>query len=134
MLRKLISAITILFISLTVMAQDVPDKPLRDYPVNQFFEIFTKSEQKAIDQMVLLNYDSTGVQIVVVVVETTNGMPVNEYADWIGEKWGVGQKELDNGIVFLIAVNTSTALSYASLSLCSSICTRISPEVCNSAF
>ena len=46
--------------------------------------------------------DSTGNQIVVVVTDDLLGYEDWEYATELGQKWGVGQEDKDNGIVFLI--------------------------------
>ncbi len=102
---KRVSIIVLLFTCITAFAIEVPEKPLRDYPVNQYYEIFNKREVASIDNAILRNFDTTGVEIVVVVVQSTDGMPVNDFADWIGQNWGVGDEEQDNGIVILIAVD-----------------------------
>lgn len=102
--KKLFLAFTFLsFFALNAM--ELPEKPKRDYPVNQYVKIFSEREIRSIDNAILRSFDSTGVEIVVVVVDNTEGMPIDEYAAWIGEKWGVGDKENDNGIVMLIAID-----------------------------
>jgi uncharacterized protein len=45
---------------------------------------------------------TTGTQIVVVIVEDLCGFVPYAFATKLGETWGVGQAEQDNGIVFLI--------------------------------
>jgi len=101
---KRITLILFLFSFISGFSMDVPEKPLRDYPVNQYIKLFSERQIASIDNVILQNFDTTGVEIVVVVVDNTSGMPVNEFADWIGEKWGVGDNENDNGIVILISV------------------------------
>lgn len=44
------------------------------------------------------------VQVAVVTVNTTSPLTVEEYTIELAEKWGVGDVEKDNGIVFLLAV------------------------------
>jgi uncharacterized protein len=46
--------------------------------------------------------DSTSTQIVVVTIPTLDGYPLDEYAQELGVKWGVGQKGVDNGVVILV--------------------------------
>jgi uncharacterized protein len=48
---------------------------------------------------------STGAEIAVVTVSSLDGMTVEEYAVRLFEKWGIGTKEEDNGVLFLIAPN-----------------------------
>lgn len=101
---KRIVLILLFFSSISGFSMDVPEKPKRDYPVNQYVNLFSKREIASIDNAILRNFDTTGVEIVVVVIDNTEGMPVNEFADWIGQNWGVGDKEQDNGIVILISI------------------------------
>ena len=44
----------------------------------------------------------TSNQILLLVVDTLCGYPESDLAFEVGEKWGIGQKGFDNGIVFLI--------------------------------
>ncbi|MBP2652837.1 MAG: hypothetical protein H6Q73_406 [Firmicutes bacterium] len=46
----------------------------------------------------------TKAQVVVVTVNTTSGNAVEEYALEVLRQWGVGNKELNNGVVILVAV------------------------------
>lgn len=47
----------------------------------------------------------TGVQMIVLTVPTTDGIPIEEYSIERAQKWGIGQKGRDNGILFVVAVN-----------------------------
>jgi uncharacterized protein len=48
---------------------------------------------------------STGAEIAVVTVSSLEGMTVEGYAVELFEQWGIGTKEEDNGVLFLIAPN-----------------------------
>jgi uncharacterized protein len=48
---------------------------------------------------------STGAEIAVVTVSSLEGMTVEDYAVKLFEKWGIGTKEEDNGVLFLVAPN-----------------------------
>lgn len=47
--------------------------------------------------------EKTGAQIVVAVVKNLNGLPIEDYAVSLFEKWEIGSKEEDNGILLLIS-------------------------------
>jgi uncharacterized protein len=49
--------------------------------------------------------DKTGIQMVVLTVPTTDGIPIEDYSIERAQKWGIGQKGKDNGILFVIATN-----------------------------
>ena len=64
---------------------------------------FLSSQQaQKIEQRLRSFEDSTGNQIVIVVTDDLLGYEDWEYATELGQKWGVGQEDKDNGIVFLI--------------------------------
>lgn len=44
----------------------------------------------------------TSNQIVVVVVDDLKGLPPSDFATELGQKWGVGQSDFENGVVILI--------------------------------
>lgn len=62
------------------------------------------SEQKLEDFITALD-KSTGAQIAVAVIPTLDGEPIENYAVKLFEKWGVGQKDLDNGVLLVVAAN-----------------------------
>lgn len=64
-------------------------------------------EIQALESKLVAYDDSTSNQIAIVIVDDLHGFPVDEYAYTLGRKWGVGNKEFNNGIVIL--VNTGKA-------------------------
>lgn len=46
----------------------------------------------------------TGAQIIVLTVETTAGVPIEEFSLKLAEKWQLGQKGKDNGALIVVAV------------------------------
>jgi uncharacterized protein len=47
---------------------------------------------------------NTTVQIAVVIINSTEGISIEEYATELFERWGIGQKDVDNGLLVLVAV------------------------------
>lgn len=99
---------TLLFLGIfltgfAVSAQDgIPDKPQPQRLVNDYAGILSSEEVNALEQKLVHFNDSTSTQIVVVIVNDLGGRDETDYADRLGEKWGVGQKGQNNGIVILI--------------------------------
>ncbi len=99
---------TILFLGIfltgsAVFSQDgIPDKPQPQRLVNDFAGILSAAEVNALEQKLVHFNDSTSTQIVVVTVNDLQGYDVTDFADRLGEKWGVGQKGQNNGIVILV--------------------------------
>lgn len=46
----------------------------------------------------------TGSQYIILTVQTTNGMPIEQFSIELAEQWKLGQKDRDNGMLFTIAV------------------------------
>ncbi len=94
-----------LFLGLSVLAfaQLVPEKPKIIYPVTDNVGLLTATEKENLNQKLFKYNDSTSTEIAVIIVPTTSGEDINYLATMYGEKWGIGEKEQDNGIVFLIA-------------------------------
>tara|TARA_Y100000589_G_scaffold327112_1_gene368305 strand:+ start:1718 stop:2548 length:831 start_codon:yes stop_codon:yes gene_type:complete len=65
-------------------------------------DIFSPSEERALNQRLVQISNNTSNQIVVVVVNDLCGMDQAMYATDLGQAWGVGTKGQDNGIVILI--------------------------------
>lgn len=107
-LKSLLVSIVIfltLFQSLPFFAQlpEVPEKPKFQTSVYDEVGILSASEKAALEQK-LINYaDSTSTQIVVVGISSTKGEEIGYYATHWAHKWGIGQKDEDNGILIVVA-------------------------------
>ncbi len=87
-------------------AQDIPEPMTPKRIVNDFTGLFSKQEQAALEKKLTEFNNNSSTQIAVVTVPTLNGYDINDYAARLGEKWGIGQKGKDNGIVILIKPKT----------------------------
>lgn len=98
--------ILLFFVSAGVFAQVekvIPPAPNPPRLVNDFTGTLTPLQQENLEHK-LKNYDdTTSNQIVVVIVKTLNDYEPYEYSTALGRKWGVGNKDFNNGVVFLIA-------------------------------
>jgi len=102
---KRIKSCLIVFILLSTVAVYADVIPARPYPprlVNDFCKVLNSGENQQLENQLVRFDDSTGVQITIVTVSDLGGYSRAEYADMLGEKWGVGRKKLNNGVVILI--------------------------------
>jgi uncharacterized protein len=103
-----IAAFIIISLSLdSLSAQDIPDKPVPPRLVNDLANLLTGQESAMMEQKLVAFNDSTSTQIAIVTVPSLNGYDVKDYAQRLGEKWGIGQKDLNNGILILVKPKTS---------------------------
>ena len=85
-----------------IHAQDIPEPMTPKRIVNDFTELFSSQERAALEKKLVDFNNNSSTQIAVVTVPSLNGYEINDYAARLGEKWGIGQKGKDNGIVILI--------------------------------
>ena len=99
------SILILLFVGLSFHSygQDFPEKSNR--LINDYAKVLTNIEVADLENL-LVKYDNeTSVQIAIVIMPTLDGYPVDDYAFQLGEKWGVGQGETDNGALVLVSVD-----------------------------
>lgn len=90
-------------------AQDIPARPEPAVLVNDFANVLSTAESNALEQKLVQFYAGTGNQITLVTVKSLNGADAASFAYEIGEKWQVGKKEFDNGIVILFKPKTGNS-------------------------
>jgi uncharacterized protein len=104
---KSIITLSILFFVCNVFSQDgfkIREKPSEQTSVYDLGEVFTKSEKEYLEQKLIKYSDSTSTQVVIATIKTLNGDDIGLIgAEWLS-KWGIGQKEKDNGILILLAL------------------------------
>jgi len=104
-MKKIYITLFLLFSGLAVSGQQFPEKPNPPRLVNDFTEVLSDSEKSALEQKLVNYYDSTSTQIAIVLIHSLDGYPIDDYAIRLGEKWGVGEKEKNNGVMILAAID-----------------------------
>jgi uncharacterized protein len=106
MLKKYFSVFLFLF-SFTVtslVAGNDPIPELSNKLVNNYSAtgFINAQEEQILENKLETFSNQTSNQIVIVIIDDLGGMEPWEFATKLGEKWGVGQAKMDNGIVVLI--------------------------------
>ena len=97
-----------LLLSVCVSAQIekvIPKRPNPPKLVNDFTGTLTDYQVLALENKLVAFDDSTSNQVTVVIINSTGDYAIDEVALELGRKWGVGNKDKNNGIVLLIAKN-----------------------------
>jgi len=90
-----------------IAAQDFPEKPFPPRLVNDFAGMLTSQEVYALEEKLVAYSDSTSTQIAIVTVTDLHGYDKADYAQRLAEKWGIGQKDLNNGVIILVKPKTA---------------------------
>lgn len=94
---------TIGFVVVNQAQEFLPDKPTKETSVYDGASLLSGAEKASLEQK-LINYaDTTSTQIVVATITSLKGRNINLYASQWAHKWGIGQADKDNGILFLVA-------------------------------
>ena len=91
-----------LFISQSIVAQNIPSPMSPARLVNDFANLFSETERQALEGTLRAYNDTTSTQIYVITVKDLDGYAPSDYSFRLGEKWEIGQKTKDNGAVILI--------------------------------
>jgi uncharacterized protein len=107
-LKIVFSFLLICFYTFVSAQYTVPAKPKILYPVYDEANILSQQEKDDLNKKLIAFADSTSTEIEVVIIPSTKGEDVNFLATMFGQKWGIGKKGVDNGVVFLIATEDHT--------------------------
>ncbi|AOY43660.1 MULTISPECIES: TPM domain-containing protein [Psychrobacter] len=90
----------------TSSAQSVDaDKLILNEPVVDQANILNPQEKQRLEAQLRNIYQQGLAQAAVVIVPTTNGLPIFDYALQVAEKWQLGDKDIDDGLLIVVAVN-----------------------------
>jgi uncharacterized protein len=73
-------------------------------PINDDAKILTDRQVKDLSDILLKYEKATTNQVVVLTVKTLNGRDISQFAIDTAKAWKLGQKDKDNGVLFVIAV------------------------------
>lgn len=118
--RKTLSGFfLLLFLSISLTwrmpAQDFPEKQYPPRLVNDFAGMLFGPEINSLESKLVAFNDSTSTQIAIVTLSDLMGYEVADYAQRLAEKWGIGQKGLDNGILILVKPKTDESMGQVSI-------------------
>lgn len=107
---KRIFFIIFLFSGLLALGQEevIPPRPNPPRLVNDFADKLLPEQEQALERKLVAYDDSTSNQITVVILNSLGGYEAAEFATELGEKWGVGGAQFDNGIVILVSMGSET--------------------------
>jgi len=92
------------FGSFVVSAQSIPEVPNPPRLVNDLADVLTPAQEQQLEEK-LLGFDKTNsTQITIVTIKSLDGYEVAQFAVELANKWGIGRKGKDNGVLVLAAI------------------------------
>jgi len=77
--------------------------PMPRHYVEDYADVINSSDEHSLNGILQELEQKTGVQYIVLTVKTTGGLPIEQFAIELAEKWKLGQAGKDNGMLFVLA-------------------------------
>ena len=104
LLPKLILILSILS-TLTATGYGQADLPTPRHYVEDYANVINTDDERSLNGVLQELEQKTGAQYIVLTVLSTGGMPIEQFSIDLAEKWKLGQKGKDNGMLFVLAKN-----------------------------
>ncbi len=102
-IHKIKISLLFLLIAFSLNAKDIPTKP--STAVADYINLLSNSQKRTLEQRLKVFNDTSSMAIVLVIDDSTEGEDIFDYSYRMAEKWGVGAKGKDNGVLIYIAFN-----------------------------
>jgi len=103
-LFRLILTLTLLS-ALTATGYSQTNLPMPREYVADYANVINDSDERSLNGVLQELEQKTGTQYIVLTVLSTGGLPIEQFAFELAEKWKLGRKGKDNGMLFVLAKN-----------------------------
>lgn len=103
-MKKLLTSILLLLIQYSLLSQK-PVPELWGLHVHDEAHILSQQTVDNLERQLRAYEDSTSNQVAILIISSLSGEVLEDYSLRVAEKWKIGNKKKDNGILLLIAVD-----------------------------
>ncbi len=103
-LPKLIAALLVIS-SATTAGGAAANLPMPRHYVEDYANVVNASHEQSLNGILQELEQKTGAQYIILTVDTTGGLPIEQFSIELVEKWKLGQKGKDNGMIFVLSKN-----------------------------
>ncbi|GFP78492.1 TPM domain-containing protein [Clostridium fungisolvens] len=86
-------------------SNDLPNKPTSDIFFQDYAKMFSNDTKNYVLSTSNDIRNKTTAEVAVVTIDSLNGSSIEDYANNLFRKWGIGNKEKNNGVLILISKN-----------------------------
>jgi len=101
---RLIITLTLLS-ALAATGYSQADLPTPSHYVEDYANVINDSDERSLNGVLQELEQKTGTQYIILTVLSTGGLPIEQFSIELAEKWKLGQKGKDNGMLFVLAKN-----------------------------
>jgi len=98
----LIAALSVIS-AITASSYAQLDLSMPRHYVEDYAKVINSSHEQALNGILQELEQKTGTQYIILTVQTTEAVPIEQFAIELAEKWKLGQKGKDNGMLFVLA-------------------------------
>jgi uncharacterized protein len=102
MLKKFILFFGFTLCVIAAIAQDFPERS--NTLVTDYTNTLNPADKQRLETKLVAFNDSTSTQIAVVILKSIGNYDINDYGVQLLRKWGIGQKDKNNGVLVLVAI------------------------------
>jgi len=81
------------------------DLPIPRNHVEDYANVINSAEERSLNGVLQELEQKTGTQYIVLTVLSTGGLPIEQFSIELAEKWKLGRKGKDNGMLFILSKN-----------------------------
>lgn len=107
-MQRFLPKLIITFILLSVFISTgygQADLPMPRNYVEDYAKVINASDERSLNGVLQELEQKTGAQYIILTVLSTGGLPIEQFSIELAEKWKLGQKGKDNGMLFVLAKN-----------------------------
>ncbi|HET6560200.1 MAG TPA: TPM domain-containing protein [Prolixibacteraceae bacterium] len=106
-MKHLLLSVLLVVFAIVAFAQEIPETPNPPRLVNDLANVLSNEEEQTLESE-LVEFDrSTTTQITIVTVPTLGDYEISDFAFRLGEKWKIGRKDKNNGILIVFKPKTA---------------------------
>ncbi len=98
-----LTAIMLIVSALAAAGYGQINLPMPDHYVQDNANVISASDERSLNGILQELEQKSGVQYIILTVQTTGGIPIEQFSIELVEKWKLGRKGKDNGVLFTLA-------------------------------
>lgn len=109
-MRKILPALLAALFMLPALAAAAarPDLPMPETYVDDRAQVINPDHKQTLNGILQELEQKTGVQYIILTIDSTGGLPIDQFSIELLDKWHLGQKGKDNGFLFTLALKDRT--------------------------
>jgi len=77
--------------------------PMPSHYVEDYADVIDSSDEQSLNAILKELEQKTGAQYIILTIQTTGGVPIEQFSIALAEKWKLGQKDKDNGFLSVLS-------------------------------